>query len=152
MAEADAFIKKVNDELRDMGKKEAKLHRDAEAIRQQLSQIRQRRTELDRSLGVYRDVMGVGQEGAASAFEEASADETIADVAHRILTQRGGSMPVPAIVRELKALGKLKGGGTSGRADYATTYQAIRRDDRFAMSQEGVRLAEAVPSEPEPPA
>lgn len=140
MTEPDAFVKKVTSELRDMDRREHKLRRDAESIREQIAQMKQRRAELDRSLAVYRDVMGVGQE--VDAPIEAS-EGTIADLALKVLRENGGPMTVNALVPELQKLGKLQGGGASGRANYATLYQAIRRDDRFRkVGPEGFSPAE----------
>lgn len=149
MAETDAFVKKVVAELHEMERREQKLHREADSIRQQLAQLRQRRAELDRSLTVYRDVMGVGQEGVAAAE---AVEGTIADVAFRVLRENGGPMTIGSLVSELQRLGKLKSGGASGRADYATVYAAIRRDDRFLKVGKGeVSPAPDAPSAPERP-
>jgi hypothetical protein len=149
MVESDPFVKKVTSELHDMEKKEQKLRRDAEGIREQLAQMRQRRTELERSLMVYRDMMGVGQEGSSTIEVQG----TIADVAFRVLRESGGPRTVNDLVVELKTLGKLKGGGgASGRGAYATVYQAISRDTRFVKVGAGeFSPAPEVPSAPERP-
>jgi chromosome segregation ATPase len=149
MTESDPFVKKVTTEMRDMEKLEQKLRRDAESIRERLAQMRQRRTELERSLAVYREMMGGGQE--VSTVIEATG--TIAEVALRILRESGEPKTINDLVVELKSLGKLKGGGgASGRADYATVYQALRRDDRFVKGDNGeFSPAPEVPSAPERP-
>ncbi len=133
MVETDAFVKKVTSELRDMERREQKLRKEAEAIREELAGMRSHRTELDRSLAVYRKVMGIGEGAIAVEAPEG----TIADVALKVLIDKGGPRSVGYLVSELQALGKLKGGGTSGRADYGTVYQAISRDDRFVKVGKG---------------
>lgn len=148
MLESDPFVRKVTSEMREMEKRESKLRRDADNIREQLVHMRQRRTELDRSLAVYRDMMGVGQESSAPAEVQG----TIADVALRVLRESGGPKTVNELAAELRAMGKLKGGGTSGRADYATVFSAISRDDRIVKVGPGsFSPAPGVPSAPERP-
>jgi hypothetical protein len=149
MPENDPFVKKVTGELREMDRREEKLRGDAERIRQQLVLIRQRRVELDRSLATYRDVMGVGGEPGASTEPP---EGTIADVALRVLEENGSPMTVGSLVAELSSLGKLKGGGTSGRADYGTVYQAIGRDSRFIKVGKGQFSPAAHPNEQPQPA
>jgi hypothetical protein len=148
MPETDAFVKKVTSEIRDMERREEKLKRDAEAIRLSLGEMRQRRVELDRSLAVYREVMGVGEAVASPEVPEG----TIADVALKILRDMGRPATVGYLVAELQALGKLKGGGASGRADYGTVYQALNRDPRFLRVGKGeFSPAPEGPSVPERP-
>ena len=78
--------------------------------------------------------MGVDQNTGNAAEPP---EGTIADVALRILEENGSPMTVGSLVAELSSLGKLKGGGTSGRADYGTVYQAITRDGRFIKVDRG---------------
>jgi len=77
--------------------------------------------------------MGVGEGVASPDVPEG----TIADVALRVLLASGEPKTVGYLMSRLQALGKLKGGGASGRADYGTVYQAISRDPRFLKVGKG---------------
>jgi hypothetical protein len=148
VADTDPFVRKVTSELREMERREHKLQADAERIREQVFGIRRRRGELEKSLAVYQDVMGVGQASSAPDVPEG----TIADVAFKVLRELGGPRTVNDLVSELQSLGKLKGGGTSGRADYGTLYQALNRDSRFVRVGRGEFIpAPDAPSAPEQP-
>jgi hypothetical protein len=79
---------------------------------------------------------------------------SLASVAYAIMTMHGGKMRTTELVPELRAAGKLKGGGATGRSDYGTVFRALARDThRFRKTAPGefeiIRTIET--SEPQPP-
>ena len=154
MVETDAFVKRVESQLREIARRETKLSEQEDAIRRQRSELRSRSTELTRSLNVYRQVMEMDdstERQETRSEDSTSAEGTIADIAERILRAQGRPMTTNEIVAELQRVGKLKGGGESGRGDYGTAYRTLLRDSRFARVDKGVFSLADDPNEPEPP-
>jgi hypothetical protein len=141
MSEPDAFVKKVEAELREIGRREMKLSEQEDTIKRQRVELRGRSVELTRTLNVYKQVMGVGtaaEQPAPSTAETPNVDGTIADVAASLLATHGGPMTTNQIVGKLQQVGKLKGGGASGRGDYGTVYRTLLRDPRFVRVDKGI--------------
>jgi hypothetical protein len=155
----DAFVKKATAEIRDIARREEALIKQEDDIKRRRSELRLRLAELTKTLAVYKSLMGIGTETAVATQSDAvpikresAAGETIADVAFSVMSRQGEPMKIGDLVTELQKLGKLKGGGASGRGDYGTLYRTLNRDRRFVRSDKGeFSLSVVSPSAPEQP-
>src|SRR3989304_4899074 len=107
MSEQDDFVRRVETQLRDISRREAKLAEQEDALKKQRAELRSRAAELSRTLAVYRQVMGTG----TAVVAETAPEGTIADVAYSILQDHGGTMKTNEIVGEVRGLGEPKGRG-----------------------------------------
>ncbi len=158
MSETDAFVRRVESELRDIARREAKLSEQEDSLKRQRSELRSRSVELTRTLNVYKQVMGIlvgdtaTQLAAPPEMQSPTTEGTIADIAESVLRRHGRPMTTNEIVAELQRAGKLKGGGESGRGDYGTAYRTLLRDSRFVRVDKGVFSLAADANEPAQPA
>jgi hypothetical protein len=144
------FVKRVETELRDLNKREKKLLDQEDTLKKQRAELRARAAELNRSLAVYRQVMGMEPsepEEAAMPTGEVT-EGTIADVAFEVVHRVGGTMRTSDIATELVRLGKLT--GKDSRVDYSTVYRSLMRDSRFMPAGKG-EFSVVASSGPQPP-
>lgn len=121
----DAFIQKANDEMARLVQRETELAvREAE-LRRERAALKPRIDALQKSIHMYREVMGLPGEGPTVADEaESGPDSTIADRAYQTMRSRGGRMRVADIAIELGV-------------EYATAYSSLIRDARFLKGDPG---------------
>jgi glutathione S-transferase len=141
----DGFVKKASAEIREIGRRDEALTKQEDDLRRKRAEMRARLAELNKALSVYKNLMGMSTEDESPQTADVqmpnsrslTGGETIADLAFATIRRQGAPMKIGDVVEELQKLGKLKGGGATGRGDYGTVYRALNRDPRFLRSGKG---------------
>jgi hypothetical protein len=151
---AEEFVTRVRDQLRSLRVQDDQLAATEEGIQRKRAELGARIQAYERSLEVYREVMGEQNEAKppTSLFgEDDQKGLTIAEMAQAIIARGGGEARIADIAKELIRVGKVK---DEGRTGYATVYSILNRDRRFRRVGGGVfSLASwnGGPIEPQPP-
>lgn len=133
----DPFIKKANDELARLFQEEAQLAEREAEVRRERAAHKLRIEALQKSLQMYREVMGLAVAVQSAAYDtDHGFDSTIADRAYQLMRSRGGRMRVAEIADELAAL-RGDDGTSVSKSDYATVYSSLARDARFTKAAPG---------------
>lgn len=156
----DDFIVQVERKLTELRRDDTQLAAQEEGVRRKRNDLRGQMAELQASLRVYRDFMGVPAEPSPATsiglFDDVPMG-TIADMASGVIRKRGEPMKVADITRALESLGKLKPEDEGGRGNYGSVYGTLKRDRRFRLLEAGkfgladMESTNGVASEPQPP-
>lgn len=126
---------KARDQLRELRAQDDQLAATMDGLIRKREELGKRMEGLERSLTVYREVMGIEDHPQLNVLGEIPTG-TIAAMAEAVIVRSGGSARVADIATVLSDQGKLKSG--SGRSGYGTVYSILSRNPRFRKASEGV--------------
>jgi hypothetical protein len=137
---ADDFITQVQRRVAEIGREDAQLAAQEDGVRRKRADLREQMGELQASLRVYREFMGVPADPqppvGVGLFDDVPMG-TIADMAMAVISKRGEPMKVAEITRALESLGKMKPEDEGGRGNYGSVYGTLKRDRRFRLLDAG---------------
>ena len=136
----DDFLERAELERSSIRKQREHLASQLDGIRRKGEELAQREQDLDRSLRVYRDVMGIPERREAKPVGDLFGDVpmgTIAEMAEAIIKKHGRPMKVADLTRALEEIGKLSRSAESTRANYGTVYGTIRNHPSFVKTGTG---------------
>lgn len=136
----DEFITQVERKLGELRRDDHALAAQEEGVRRRRAELRSQMNELQASIRVYREFMGMPVELAPRATTGLFDDipmGTIADMSYAVVAKNGGPMKVADITRALEELGKLKPDSDGARGNYGSVYGTLKRDRRFRRAGTG---------------
>lgn len=135
------FLERAESELRRIVAEDKALMAQEEGVRRKRAEFAEQIRRLRDSVTTYRDLMGIAEDPKPnnSLFAPPVQIGTIAEMAARYASERGGTVKIADVTKWLEHVGKLThgGGGESARGNYGTVYGTLSRDRRFKKVGEG---------------